>query len=66
MENTEKTFEENIQRLEVIVEDLDKGEKPLDELLKLYEEGANLSKVLRDTLENAELKVIDISKKINS
>jgi exodeoxyribonuclease VII small subunit len=64
MKEKEKSFEENLQRLETIVDELDKGEKPLDDLLKLYEEGVSLSVTLRDVLEKAEQKVIDISKKV--
>jgi exodeoxyribonuclease VII small subunit len=59
---TEKTFEEKLRRLEIIVELLDKGEEPLDELIKLYEEGMQLATNCREFLEKAELKVIEISK----
>jgi len=39
---TKKTFEENMLRLEAIVAQLEKGEAPLDESLKLFEEGTKL------------------------
>ena len=38
----EMTFEEAGARLEQIVKDLEKGDAPLDEMLKLYEEGTAL------------------------
>jgi exodeoxyribonuclease VII small subunit len=47
-------FEDRLQRLEKIVEDLEKGEVPLDHALKLFEEGMQLSNACRKELEDAE------------
>ncbi|MFP4529051.1 MAG: exodeoxyribonuclease VII small subunit [Candidatus Kapaibacterium sp.] len=58
----EKTFEEKIRRLEEIAEKLDEGEAPLEELMKIYEEGMALARDCRQFLEKAEQKVIDITK----
>ncbi|NUN66640.1 exodeoxyribonuclease VII small subunit [Pseudanabaena biceps] len=51
------TFEEQMQRLEEIVEILDDGEAALDEMLSLYEEGMQRSQFCREYLEKAEQKV---------
>ena len=52
------SFEEQLQRLEEIVEILDDGEATLDEMIALYEEGIQRSQYCRDYLEKAEQKVI--------
>ena len=39
----EKTFESQMERLEEIVRLLEKGEAPLNENMKLFEEGTKLS-----------------------
>jgi exodeoxyribonuclease VII small subunit len=57
------TFEEQFKRLEEIVELLDSGDAPLEELLKIFEEGMQLAKSLREFLNKAEQKVIEISGK---
>ena len=51
------SFEEQMQRLEEIVEILDDGEAALDEMLSLYEEGMKRSQYCREYLEKAEQKV---------
>ena len=51
------SFEEQLQRLEEIVEILDDGEVALDEMLALYEEGMQRSQYCREYLEKAEQKV---------
>lgn len=48
------SFEEGLSRLEAIAEEMERGEKPLDDLLKLYEEGVRLSNELTRKLEAAE------------
>lgn len=50
-------FEESLQRLEVIVREMERGELPLDHSLKLFEEGVALSGSCRKELEEAEGKV---------
>lgn len=50
-------FEECLQRLEVIVNELEKGEVPLDRALQLFDEGVKLSDSCRKELEEAEGKV---------
>jgi exodeoxyribonuclease VII small subunit len=50
-------FEECLERLEKIVQELEKGEVPLEKSLKLFEEGMQLSAACRKELEEAEGKV---------
>jgi exodeoxyribonuclease VII small subunit len=50
-------FEECLQRLEVIVKEMEKGDLPLEQSLKLFEEGVALSASCRKELEDAEGKV---------
>ena len=52
-----KTFEENMARLEEIVGKLEKGDAPLSDSLKLFEEGTKLSASLGKLLDKAEQKV---------
>lgn len=50
-------FEDSLQRLEKIVDELEKGNVPLEQALKLFEEGMQLSAACRKELEQAEGKV---------
>ena len=50
-------FEDHLQRLEKIVDELEKGNVPLEQALKLFEEGMQLSTSCRKELEEAEGKV---------
>ena len=52
-----KTFEEQISKLEQIVNQLESGSCSLDDSLKLFEEGIKLSKSCHEMLEGAEKKV---------
>jgi len=50
-------FEECLQRLETIVQQLERGDLALEQDLKLFEEGVGLSDSCRRELEEAEGKV---------
>ena len=50
----EPTFELALQQLEQIVQKLEKGELPLEDSLKLYEQGIRLSRLCHGKLEEAE------------
>jgi exodeoxyribonuclease VII small subunit len=50
-------FEECLQRLEAIVREMEKGDLPLEQSLKLFEEGMALSNSCRKDLEEAEGKI---------
>ncbi len=54
---TEKKFEEAMQRLEQIVQTLERGEIALEGALEAFEEGMQLIKFCTGKLEEAERKV---------
>ena len=55
--NEEKDFESAMKRLEQIVQMLENGNLPLEESLKVFEEGMKLVKFCSSKLEEAERKV---------
>jgi len=50
-------FEESLNKLEDIVQKLEKGEISLEESLPLFEEGMEILGNLKDYLSNAEIKI---------
>ena len=58
----EKTFEENISRLEEIVSLLERGDAKLADSLKLFEEGTKLVGTCSEMLEQAEQQVVKLQK----
>jgi exodeoxyribonuclease VII small subunit len=58
----EVKFEDALKKLEKIVEDLEKGDLSLDEALKKYQEGIELSRVCMQRLENAKKKIDILTK----
>jgi exodeoxyribonuclease VII small subunit len=56
-----KTFEENMQRLEQIVRAMERGDVPLEESLKLFQEGTALVESCGKLLDEAELQVKKIA-----
>ena len=55
--NEEIPFEKAYQRLEEIVESLERGEASLDEAMKVFEEGMSLAKTCTDKLNEAEARL---------
>ena len=53
----EKTFEQQLARLEQIVKELESGNVPLDDLMRLYDEGTALVKACTEKISAAEQKV---------
>ena len=51
------TYEQAMERLEAIVRRLEGGNLPLDEMLRLFEEGGAVGKVCQARLADAELRV---------
>ena len=51
------TFEEAIEKLESIVQDIEQGEVSLEESISRYEEGTKLVKQCRAILDSAEKKI---------
>ncbi|RRK11025.1 exodeoxyribonuclease VII small subunit [Lactiplantibacillus garii] len=48
------TFEQNLNQLETIVNQLEQGDVPLEQALDQFQKGVALSKQLQSTLEGAE------------
>tara|TARA_B100001094_G_C17694928_1_gene559810 strand:+ start:112 stop:360 length:249 start_codon:yes stop_codon:yes gene_type:complete len=55
------SFEEALEKLEIIVRDLENGQVSLDESVKYYEEGSKLMKYCEKKLTDARMKVEKIS-----
>ncbi|MDD5346991.1 MAG: exodeoxyribonuclease VII small subunit [Candidatus Omnitrophica bacterium] len=53
----EVKFEEALKKLEKIVDELESGDLSLDEALKKYQEGIELSRVCASRLESAKKKI---------
>lgn len=62
----DSSFENSLQRLQEISDILEKGDIGLEESLKLYEEGINLAKNCYNSLKDAELKVTEIKKQLET
>lgn len=61
MNQKNHTFEENMQRLEQIVRAMERGDVPLEESLKLFQEGTKLVEACGKLLDDAELQVKKIA-----
>ena len=57
-----KTYEDSVKRLEDIVSALERGDASLDESLKLFEEGTKLVTSCGKMLDEAEQKVVRLTK----
>ena len=53
----ELNFEEKMENLEKIVQELEKGDLNLDDSIKKFEEGMKISKECNDFLEDAQKKI---------
>ncbi len=58
---SDMSFEEAMAELEAVVGQLERGEVPLEESIKLYERGAALKKRCEEKLKEAEEKVAAIT-----
>ena len=57
MEKQNKSFETNMQRLEQIVRAMEQGNVPLEESLKLFQEGTELVRSCGKLLDEAQLQI---------
>ncbi|MFN2412275.1 MAG: exodeoxyribonuclease VII small subunit [Pyrinomonadaceae bacterium] len=53
----EKTFEQSMNELEAIIKNLEVGDLPLEESLKLFENGVRLTRECRERLIQAERRI---------
>lgn len=61
MSEKNPTFEENMHRLEQIVRAMERGDVPLEESLKLFQEGTELVRKCGMILDEAQLQVKKIT-----
>ena len=57
MNKSNMTFEQSMQRLEQIVRAMERGDVPLEESLKLFQEGTELVRSCGKLLDEAQLQV---------
>ena len=57
MNQKNASFESNMQRLEQIVRAMERGDVPLEESLKLFQEGTDLVRSCSQLLDQAQLQV---------
>ena len=57
-------FEENVEQLEKVVQELENGNLNLEDSIKKFEEGMAISKKCNEILEEAEKKITVLIKKV--
>lgn len=62
MNRESQTFEQSLGRLEEIVKQMERGDVPLEQALSLFEEGTGLVSSCTKLLDEAELKVVQLTK----
>ena len=62
MTQESQTFEQSLTRLDEIVRRMERGDVPLEEALSLFEEGTALVGACSKLLDEAELKVVQLTK----
>ena len=60
--NNKLTYEQSIARLDDIVRNMERGDVPLEQALKLFEEGAGLIASCNKMLDEAEQMVVKLKK----
>lgn len=55
------TYEKAVERLEEIVDRLENGNLPLEDMMKLYEEGTVLASKCAKSLDEAQLRITELS-----
>ncbi len=59
--NCNKSFEENMKELELIVAKLEMGEESIDDSFKLFEDGIKIASLCYEKLNDTKQKVFEIS-----
>lgn len=62
MADKELTFEQAMERLEQIVRTMERGDVPLEESLKLFQEGTKLVNTCAGLLETAKMEIEKVAK----
>ena len=60
---SDDSFEKNLETLEQLIDQLEKGELSLEESLQRFEQGISLARRCQDSLKTAEQKIEILSKK---
>jgi len=60
-----QSFESSLKKLEAIVDQLEQGNVPLEDSIRMYEEGITLSKACVEKLMKAEMRIKTLSKDMN-
>jgi exodeoxyribonuclease VII small subunit len=63
--SAKKSFEEDLHRLEQIVQTMEEGNVPLDDAVSLYEEGITISKSCAERLRDTELRIKKLTKELD-
>ena len=59
--NHAESFEQTLERFEALVKTMEAGGQPLEDMLRLYEEGVALSQKLKGQLQKAQGKLSELS-----
>ena len=62
--DAEIAFEEAVEKLESIVQEMESDELPLETMLVRYEQGARLVKVCEEKLQSAESRITQLEEKL--
>lgn len=62
MSEASRNFEASMERLEIIVRQLEQGNAPLEESLKLFQEGTALVQSCAKLLDRAEQEIVKLTK----
>jgi exodeoxyribonuclease VII small subunit len=60
----DETYETKVEQLKKIIEKIEDGNTPLDESIRLYEQGAALVKQCEEILNEAEVKITTLSRDV--
>lgn len=58
--NEKNVLEETMQKLNKIVNELEKGDVPLEKAVELYSEGVKLSAVCKKQIDEAKIKITEV------
>jgi exodeoxyribonuclease VII small subunit len=59
-QKSETSFEQNLERLEELVNKLEQGDLPLEDAIKLFKEGVRLSRACSEKLAAVEVEVREL------
>jgi exodeoxyribonuclease VII small subunit len=66
MNMDDTAFEDALNRLESIIATLGDGDAGLEEILRLFEEGTELIQRCQTRLDQAEARIVELSRKLNA